>query len=308
MGHSDNQGELEPRKNFSIRLPAALYDAFSIRAKDRGQSLNNFIGDALAAFVERPDLAPGQVGPDISPNIARDAVRQGPEAIPALKGIATHAAKRDQVNLACVLWAAAARLVGVTEGSVRAAEELNHSAEVAEESKHYELAVALWREALLIDPNNLETANRLGQRLHHLAYRSGDVERYREAERLLARVTFVDNHAKLFHGWSALRVAMSDQAVDQRDRAIAEIDEALKAWAFGQRQPAERMRWLRQVRRLVDEGYQGQAENLIDFANRNARWEPLSPQDLAPLSTHGTGQGLLHVKRRPTRAVNEDDR
>jgi tetratricopeptide (TPR) repeat protein len=189
-------------------------------------------------------------------------------------------AKRDQVNLACVLWAAAARLVGATEGRVRAAEELNHSAEVAEDNSHQELAVALWREALTLDPNNLETANRLGQRLHHLAVRHDDIERYREAEHLLARVTFVDNHAKLFHGWSALRIGDADNAVDQRDRALAEIDEALKAWAFGQRQVSERSRWVRQVRRLAEAGYTGQAEALIDFANRNARWGSLGTDEL----------------------------
>ncbi len=274
------RSELEPRKNFSVRLSPALYNLLAAR-RSEGRSMNDVIGDALAAYVDRPELAPAKTGSDLGSNITRDAIRQGPEAIPALKGIAKHAMNLKQVNLACVLWASSARLISATEGAEKAAEELAHSAEIAEASRHYELAVALWREAMQLDPNNLEVANRLGQRLHHLAVQhDNDLERLREAERLLARVTFVDNHAKLFHGWAALMVAEADKAVDQRDRALAEVDEALKAWAFGQRQSVERSRWLRQVQRLAEAGYRPRACDLIEFANRNARWEPLHAADL----------------------------
>jgi tetratricopeptide (TPR) repeat protein len=274
-----SRDELEPRKNFSIRLSPGLYESLNAR-RSEGGSMNDLIGDAIAAYVGQPDLSPKRT-PDINPQIARDAVRMGPEAIPALKGIAKHASNRDQVALACVMWVAAARLVAAAQGPELAAQELAHSAHVAEESKRYELAVALWKEALGLDPNHLESANRLGQRLHHLAASGGDdIDRYREAERLLARVTFVDNHAKLFHGWSALYVARADGDPYKRDAALTEIEEALKAWAFGQRQPIERNRWLRQVRRLVATGNRSHAEGLVEFANRNAQWEPITEDDL----------------------------
>lgn len=200
--------ELSPRRNFSVRLPEALYDQLEALAGRRGESMNKLVGNAVALMVNSPDLAPSANSGDISTSIARDALRQGPEAIGPLKGIAKHASNRDQIALACVLWAAAARLVAVTAGPEAASQELTHSAVIAEKSNRSELSVALYEEALKLDVNNLEAANRLGQRLHHLAQQAGDdVERYRQAESHLSRVTFVDDHAKLFHGWSALHVA-----------------------------------------------------------------------------------------------------
>ena len=102
--------ELSPRRNFSVRLPEALYDQLEALAGRRGESMNKLVGNAVALMVNSPDLAPSANSGDISTSIARDALRQGPEAIGPLKGIAKHASNRDQIALACVLWAAAARL------------------------------------------------------------------------------------------------------------------------------------------------------------------------------------------------------
>lgn len=273
---SEQRSELRPRRNFSVRLPEELYGQLEALADRTGESMNKLIGTAVALLVKSPDLAPSAVASDINSQIARDALRQGPEAIAPLKGIAKHASNRDQIALACVLWAAAARLVAATQGAPAASQELGHSAVVAEKSNRVELAVALYEEALRLDPNNLEAANRLGQRLHHLAQQHGDdIDRYRQAEQHLSRVTFVDDHAKLFHGWSALHVARADGDHLAEERAVAEIDEALKRWAFGQRDGSERASWLRQIDRLRTVGETDRAEALVAFANRNARWDPI---------------------------------
>lgn len=271
-----DEPELRPRRNFSVRLPEELYSQLEGLAERTGESMNKLIGTAVALLVKSPDLAPSAVASDINSQIARDALRQGPEAIAPLKGIAKHASNRDQIALACVLWAAAARLVASTEGPTAASQELGHSAVVADKSNRVELAVALYEEALRLDPNNLEVANRLGQRLHHLAQQNGDnIERYRQAAQHLARVTFVDDHAKLFHGWAALHVARAEGDHLAEERALGEIDEALKRWAFGKRDGLERSSWLRQIERLRAIGLAAKAQALVEFANQNARWDPI---------------------------------
>lgn len=277
-----DEGKLAPRQNFSVRLPQPLYEGLEELKQQTGTSMNELIGTAVAHLLERPDLAPAPAADDIHPQIARDAIQQRTEAIGPLKGIAKHASNRGQVALACVLWAAAARLIAAQDGPEQASQELAHSAEVAEKSNHQELAVALYEEALRLDANNLGATNRLGQRLHHLAQQHDDLERYREAERYLARVTFVDNHAKLFHGWSALHVARADGDPYQEERAVAEIEEALKSWAFGQRSGDRRLSWLRHARRLVSAGLEDRANALVHFANRNAHWELIDSSDLLP--------------------------
>jgi tetratricopeptide (TPR) repeat protein len=270
-------------RNFSVRLPDDLYGELAALRDRTGESMNKLIGDAVAAFVDRPDLGLTSASSDINPRIAQDAVRQTTDAIGPLKGIAKHASNRGQIALASVLYAAAARLIRDKDGLETASAELARSAMAAEQSRYYELAVALYEEALRLNPNNLEAANRLGQRLHHLATSRGDdIERYRRAAEHLARVTFVDNHAKLFHGWSALHVARADRDPYAEERAIAEIEEALKAWAFAQRADDRRRSWLRQIQRLVQAGLRSRADTLVEFANSNASWHPIAPDDIAP--------------------------
>src|SRR6266511_86542 len=280
MGRENNEpdvemlrGDADPGalRNFSVRLPADLYRELAALRDRTGESMNKLIGDAVAVFVDRPDLALTSAPSDINARIAQDAVRQSTDAIAPLKGIAKHASNRGQMALASVLYAAAPRLIREKDGSETASMELARSAMAAEQSRYYELAVALYEEALHLNPNNLEAANRLGQRLHHLAASQGDdVDRYRRAADQLARVTFVDNHAKLFHGWSAMYVARADGDPYAEERAVAEIEEALKAWAFSQRADDQRRSWLRHVQRLVRAGLSEHAQTLIAFANSNA--------------------------------------
>jgi tetratricopeptide (TPR) repeat protein len=272
------------RAAMSLRLPERLHKELKTRSDREGVPMNELVGRAVADMLGRPDLAPARAAEDISSQIARDAIRSGPEAIGPLKGIAWHCANLGQPPPAAVLYAAAARLVlaAPEQGPEAAAHELAHTAAVMEESNHYEIAVALWQEALGLDPNNLVAANRLGQRLHHLAQRAGDdVGQYREAERHLARVTFMDNHAKLFHGWSALFVARADRDSEAEHRARQEVIEALKHWAFGQRDGNSRRSWMRQLQRLVEAGLAADAEELRQFANRNAEWGPVESNELA---------------------------
>jgi hypothetical protein len=184
--------------------------------------------------------------------------------------------------LSAVLYAAAARVIAEKDGADAASTELARAGMAAAKSRYYELAVSLYEESLQLNPNNLEAVNRLGQQLHHLAASQGDdLDRYRRATELLARVTFVDNYAKLFHGWSALFVARADADPYAEERAVAEIEEALKHWAFGRRSPDERPRWLRQIRRLVALGLRGNAESLVNFANDNASWRRINVDEIS---------------------------
>lgn len=248
--------------------------------------MNDLVCQAVAAELERPDLQLSPKNDDISTPIAQDAVRVGVEAIGPLKGIAKHCMNRNQVALASVLYAAAARLVQQAEGPEAGSQELARTAAVVESANHFELAATLWRQALVLDPNNLTAVNRLGQRLHHQAHQaSDDVERYREAEALLARVTFMDNYAKLFHGWSSLLVSRSDGDVEGESRARAEIVEALKHWAFGQRDGNSRRGWMRHIRRLHEQGLAEIADELVEFANRNSEWGYIEPGEAAASSS-----------------------
>lgn len=81
-------------------------------------------------------------------------------------------------------------------------------------------------------------------------------------------------HAKLFHGWAALHVARADADSLAEERALAEIDEALKRWAFGQREGSERARCVKSSAC----GRPALATKPIRSSNspRNARWDPIT--------------------------------
>jgi len=274
MPPQDRPGAPQPlRRNFSVRMPEELYARLESLAETRGESMNKLVATAVAVLVERDDLAPLAAGADIHPKIARDAIRQGPEAIAPLKGIAKHASNRDQMALAAVCWAAAARLVTAQQGATAGSQELAHSAAMLARTNFRELTIALYEEAVTLDPHNLDAVNRLGQLLHHAAQAaSDDVERYREAASLLARVTFVDDRARLFHGWATLHIARAEGDELAVTRSISEIDEAMRRWAFAARDPKERASWERQVERLRDLGYLSEADALVSFGGQHSRW------------------------------------
>jgi hypothetical protein len=273
-----------PRGTFSVRLPPALYRELRDHAEQRGTSMNNVIADALAGHLDRADLAPTAVPKDIDSRIAADAVAESDRTIGALKGIAKHLLNLGQVGLSAVVYSAAARVIASTEGDAAASRELAFTADQVQRHNHLELAVVLYEECLRRDPNNLEAVNRLGQLLHHLGQRAADdLDRYRRASELLSRVTFIDNRAKLFHGWAKLHVSRSEGDPYGEEAAAREIEEAMKAWAFGEHDAAERERWLRQLRRLVDfdDKYSVLANDLLEFGAANGwRTRPVSKQDL----------------------------
>lgn len=272
-----------------MRLSTALYDRLDSLSTERGESMNALVNEAVARLLDAPELAPASRTADIDSRIAQDAVRRGSDAIGPLKGIAKHLSNLDMVALAAVVWAAAARLVAEADGPEVASVDFTRTAEVVERGNHHELAVVLYEQAIQLDTNNLEATNRLGQRLHHLAQRHDDLDRFRRAEQLLAKVTFLDNHAKLFHGWAAYRVAAADNDELGTDRARAELVEALKSWAFSDRDASSRRAWIRQLTNLAREpALQGCVEDLVRFANRSAAWEPIDladvPADAAVIS------------------------
>ena len=156
------------RAAMSVRLPASLHEELRARRDNEGVPMNELVVRAVSELLDRPDLTPYPGTDDVSSPIAQDAVAMGASAIGPIKGIAKHSLNKGHVAMAGVLYAAAARLVRHESGDALAAQELAHTAAVVEGANHYELAVALWREALDLDPNNLEVVNRLGQRLHHL--------------------------------------------------------------------------------------------------------------------------------------------
>src|SRR3954451_12475431 len=84
-------------RNFSVRLPADLYRELAALRDRTGESMNKLIGDAVAGFVDRPDLALTSAPSDINARIAQDAVRQSTDAIGPIKGIAKHASNRGQM-------------------------------------------------------------------------------------------------------------------------------------------------------------------------------------------------------------------
>jgi len=262
-----------PRGAFSVRLPPALYGGLRTRANETGTSMNSLISEAVAALLERADLSRSTEPADIDSRIAADAVRESDQTIGALKGIGKHLLDRGQVALAAVVFGAAARVVAEREDESTASRELSFTAEQAQRHNYLELAASIFEESLRRDPNNLEAVNRLGQLMHHLAQRANDdIDRYRRAEELLSRVTFVDNRAKLFHGWSQLYVARNDSDRYAEEVALRDINEAMRHWAFGQHDGHERQRWMRQLQRLVrlDAKYESAANELIDFAAAQA--------------------------------------
>jgi hypothetical protein len=99
-----------------------------------------------------------------------------------------------------------------------------------------------------------------------------NLERYRSAAALLSRVTFIDDRARLYHGWSTLHLARAEGDQHAVTRSLAEIDEAMRRWAFASRDPKERLSWERQLERLRDLGYVSDADELVTFASQHARW------------------------------------
>jgi tetratricopeptide (TPR) repeat protein len=258
--------EVQP---FAARLPRDLHNALKERAADLGgASMNDVVVAALRTALEGAELAvvgtSGDFG-DARLDLACVAVEGD---IAALKGIARHYENLGRHNLSCVLYAAAARLVASSD-PVAASRELVTTASQAQRRRRPELAKVLLRTAIDLHPTNLVAQNRLGQ----LLYFAGD---FKAAVKYLAPVKERDNHARLFHGWSMLRLALDAGDRVGATRAREEIVAAMETWAFGERDPRARDSWLRQLVELdrLGEDYRQAVDELLRYANENSGWHP----------------------------------
>lgn len=265
----------EPSGRFSVRVPRSLHHRLVRSAEREGSSVNQLVNVLLARELERP--APANVGGDVSSedaheNLAALAVRSGPQSIGPLKGTARFLRDRGDVNLACLLYALAAVRIQEAEGPQAASRELGKASALARQHGSYQLAEALLRESLQHDPTNLRSSSALGQLLHHQG-------RYGEAVDCLERAAGIDNHAKLFLGWSRLLAGLDARKEQEVADGSSQLGEALRQWAYGNHNSSERANWIRQLRRLRALGsrFAEQTSQLIEFANSNASWGEIAP-------------------------------
>jgi hypothetical protein len=276
----------QPRRALSVRLSESLAEKLEELAEERGLPMNTVISDLIAEASGNPGLAPSAGPRDISVQIARDACRFGPESIGALKGIAKHLLNQDLTALSAVVYTAAARVIAADPdsgqgGQERASSELTATARVVESARHHELGIALLREATSLDSKNRVAENLLGQWLVRSAQRDGDVAKYEEAMMLLANLVDYDSHAELFYGLAALATADLENDKTARSSALEKIARALRRWAFGSKDNQERRKWIFQLRHLQDQGASHLVQDLVDFANSNAGWDPISLKDIS---------------------------
>lgn len=100
-----------------------------------------------------------------------------------------------------------------------------------------------------------------------------------EAVECLQRAAVVDNHARLFLGWSQLLAGLDARDEEGIGSGSAQLSEALRQWAYGNHDPSDRTSWIRQVRRLRALGsrFAEQSRQLLEFANANASWGEIDP-------------------------------
>jgi predicted RNase H-like HicB family nuclease len=284
------QGESlpEPRRlreetysgRFSVRVPRSLHRLLSERAAREDSSLNQLIAVLLTQAVhernQRQHRPPDQS--DAHEPITADAVRTGAASISAIKGIANFLRKRGDVNLACLLYAVAADRIALAEGGQASGRELGIAAALARREGRFRLAEVLYREGLRRDPTNLRSSSALGQ----LLYRQG---RYAEASEFLQRAAGVDPYAKLYQGWSQLLLGLENDELEREGEGLSGLVDALRGWAYHNGDRADQASWLRHVRRLALLGsrFQPEVQELLTFANANARWGRLSEEQVRSL-------------------------
>lgn len=253
---------------FSVRVPRTLHRRLAERAAHEGCSLNQLVTSVLAEGASvAPVQTPDAVTVDAHEDLAAVAVRSAPQAIGPLKGIAKHLRDRGAVNLACLVYAHAAARVHEAEGAQAASRDLGMAAALARRAGHWMLAEALFRESVRLDPTNLRSLSGLGQLLHHH-------QRHEEAITYLQPAAGVDNHARLFLGWSRLLFGLEHQEDDQVAAGIEALTEALRNWADGNTSDSDRVSWERQLRRLRALGsrFEDEVHQLVEFANAHAGW------------------------------------
>lgn len=264
----------DDRKPFPARLPAELHEALKARAKELPDiTMNDLVILGIRNVLEGAELT---VVTDSEMTDARmDLVVSaiGGE-VGALKGAAQHFVNLGRTNLASLLYWMSAELIARDDPKA-AAKELIRSADAAPRNAR-PISLALLRAALRHNPSSEVAKNRLGQ----LLYFEGD---YEGAVEHLGPVRDRDNHAKLFHGWACLELALAQGNRAATTRAREEIVNALEAWAFGDRDPRSRRSWLKQVGKLAAKGseYRQTVEELVAYANDNTSWSQVTDADIA---------------------------
>jgi tetratricopeptide (TPR) repeat protein len=264
------------KKPFPVRLPADLHQALKARADESpGVTMNDLVCLGVRNVIEGAELivVTDSQMTDASSEMVASAIMGD---IGALKGTARHFSNLGRQNLSALLYSAAAERIAATDPK-DAAKELVHTAHFMERNRP--IAIALLRRALQLNPTNEIAKNRLGQFL----YFDGS---YEEAVSYLAQVKDRDNHAKLFHGLASLHLANAESNRAAGTRARDEIVTALETWAFGSRDPLDRERWLRQVRRLRNFGsdVDQAVDDLVAYANDNSYWDSITEQELQDIS------------------------
>ncbi len=278
---------------FSLRVPKSLHRRLSERAEAEGASLNQYVAVLVSQVMssERtstPRAAQPDRVVDAHEDITADAVRHGPQAIGALKGIATFLRDQGAVNLACLLYAVSAERVAQHDSREAASREYGAAAALARREGLQDLAVSLWYESLRHDRSNLRSVSTLGQLLHHQG-------RYTEAADLLADAPDFDNHARLFRGWSRLLASLQKDDESGAADGLGDVIDALRSWAYRNTDVRDRDAWLRQVNRLVKLGprFATEVDQLLEFAGTNSGWRPITRTELEQVRPEDTSDWAL---------------
>src|SRR6266496_2305113 len=283
------RGEEEPEEysgRFSVRVPRSLHRRLATRADAEGCSLNQLVSTLLAEVIGGPMRRPADA--DAYEDITADAVAGGADAIGALKGIATFLRNRGDINLACLVYAFGAERAATGPGGAQeSAKEFGTAGALARRERRMRLAESLWRQSLRRDYTNIRSRSSLGQLLHHQG-------RYEDAVEFLEPVADVDEYARLFLGWSRLQLGLSGGRNDMVEDGLANVVSALRRWSvYGNR--STRSAWLRQTRRLWSLGpqFRSEIEQLISFANANANWPPVTPEEVQAVASADEGDDDL---------------
>lgn len=276
----------QSRRALSVRLSEPLAQKLEAMSEERGLPMNTVISDLIAEAAGVPELAPSAGPRDISAQIALDACRFGPSSVGALKGIAKHLSNQNLTALSAVVYTAAARVIANDPdpeqgGNERASSELTTTARLVKSTRNHELSIALLREATALDAKNRVAENLLGQWLVGSAQQDENIEKYKEAMSLLVNLVEYDSHAELFYGLAALAIADDNSDKTARSSALENIARALRRWAFGSKDNQERRKWILQIRHLQEQKANHLVQDLVDFANSNAGWDPISMKDIS---------------------------
>jgi hypothetical protein len=264
-------------KRINIPLTPEIHRLLRQQAGSLGVTMYEFASKAVVAAVENRTvnvIADPSLG-DVRAEEAILAIGGDPIAPTA---IARHYLNLNKPFLAAVMASFAADRASSdsTHGPgdpSRASRELTR---FAGERLPIPIKIALLERAVAIHPTNLVARNLLGQQL----YFDGQLGRAIEH---LSAARDRDNRARLFHGFSVLRLALKAGDRTRAKQGRDDVVEALEAWSFGSRDPQDRSRWIRQLAELDGCGpeFAGTVDELIDYANMNSDWrEPVSRADL----------------------------